>query len=83
MVQSVLLRATGWTAGVRFPTGARDFSLVHSVKTVSRPTQPPLQGVPGAKWPVREADHSPQCNADGKNGGAIPPLPVTSSWPGA
>jgi hypothetical protein len=22
--------ATGWTAGVRFPKGARDFSLFHS-----------------------------------------------------
>jgi hypothetical protein len=23
----------GWTAGVRFPVGARDFSLLHSVQT--------------------------------------------------
>jgi hypothetical protein len=34
MVQSVLLRAKGWTARVRFPVGARDFSLFHSVKTI-------------------------------------------------
>jgi hypothetical protein len=25
----------GWTAGVRFPTGARDFSLLHSLQTGS------------------------------------------------
>jgi hypothetical protein len=28
-------RATGWTAGVRFSVGARDFSLLHSVETAS------------------------------------------------
>jgi hypothetical protein len=27
--------ATGWTAGVRFPSEARDFSLLHSVQTGS------------------------------------------------
>jgi hypothetical protein len=27
--------ATGWTARVRFLTGARDFYLLHSVQTVS------------------------------------------------
>jgi hypothetical protein len=27
--------ATGWTAGVRFRAGARDFSLLHSVQTCS------------------------------------------------
>jgi hypothetical protein len=26
-------RATGWTAGFRFPAGARDLSLLHSVNT--------------------------------------------------
>jgi hypothetical protein len=36
------------------------------------PTQPPIQWVPGAlslgiKWPGREADHSPQSNAEVKN----------------
>jgi hypothetical protein len=24
----------GWTAGVRFPTGTRDFSLLHSIHIV-------------------------------------------------
>jgi hypothetical protein len=27
---------TGWTAGVQFPAGTRDFSLLHSVQTDSR-----------------------------------------------
>jgi hypothetical protein len=29
--------ATGWTARVRSPTGTREFSLLHSVKTGSGP----------------------------------------------
>jgi hypothetical protein len=27
--------ATGWTAGIRFPAGARNFSFLHSVHTGS------------------------------------------------
>jgi hypothetical protein len=30
---------------------------------------------PGAKWPGREADHSPEASAPFKNGGAVPLLP--------
>jgi hypothetical protein len=42
-------------------------------------TQPPIQLVPesislGVKWLGQEADHSPLSSAEGKNGGAIPPL---------
>jgi hypothetical protein len=33
--QSVQLWATAWTAGVRFPAGTRDFSVLHSVQTGS------------------------------------------------
>jgi hypothetical protein len=33
----------------------------------------------GAQWPRHEADHSPASRAEGKNGGAIPPLPNMSS----
>jgi hypothetical protein len=48
------------------------------------PTQPPIQWVPGAassgvKRQGREADHSPPCSAEVKNGGAIHPLPHMSS----
>jgi hypothetical protein len=35
IAQSVWRRATGWTAGVRFPVGERDFSLLRSVQTGS------------------------------------------------
>jgi hypothetical protein len=44
------------------------------------PTQPPIQRVPEVKRPGREADHSPPSNAEVENGGAIRPLPYTSSW---
>jgi hypothetical protein len=52
------------------------------------PTQSLMQCVPGAFSPGlkrqgREADHSPPSSAEVKNGGAIPPLPHTSSWHGA
>jgi hypothetical protein len=49
------------------------------------PTQTPVQWVPGALSPGlkrqgSKADHSPQYNAELKNGGAIPALHNTSSW---
>jgi hypothetical protein len=48
-------------------------------------TQPPMQWVPGAvslglKRPGLEADHSPPCNAEDENGGAIPSLSHTFSF---
>jgi hypothetical protein len=38
---------------------------------------------PEVKLPGREADHSPPASDEVKNGGAILPLPNTSSWHGA
>jgi len=43
---------------IKFPAGARDFALLHSVGT----THPPVQWIPGVlnlelKWPVKEDDH--------------------------
>jgi hypothetical protein len=35
IAQSIQWRATGWTAWVRFPTGSKDFSLLHRVQTGS------------------------------------------------
>jgi hypothetical protein len=35
---------------------------------------------PGVKRPGCEADYSPSSSAEVKNGGAISPLPHTSSW---
>jgi hypothetical protein len=60
--------------------------------TQSRPalglTQPSMKWVTGAlsqcvKWLGCEADHSLTSRAKVKNGGAVPPLPDTSSWHGA
>jgi hypothetical protein len=73
---------TGYTAGVRFPTGARDFSLVHSVQTGSAtPSALYIMGTGGSlsvsvKRPGREADQSLPSSTEIKNGRAIPPLPI-------
>jgi hypothetical protein len=53
---------------VRFLAGAGNFSL----RPALRPTQTPIQWVPGAlslgvKRPGREADHSPLSSAEVKN----------------
>jgi hypothetical protein len=71
----------GWAAGVRFPAEARDFSLFHSFQTDSGAHQAfyPIGTALfswGIKRPGREADHSAPNNAEDKNGGAIPPLPM-------
>jgi hypothetical protein len=52
------------------------------------PTQPLIQRIPralspGVKQLGRDSDHSPPSSAEVKKGGAIPPLPRTSSWGGA
>jgi hypothetical protein len=57
-------------------------------RPVLRPTQPLIQWVrgdlsPEVKLPGREAEHLPAYSAEVKNGGVIPPLRRTSSWPGA
>jgi hypothetical protein len=43
-------------------------------------TRGPFSGI---KRLARDADHSPPSSAEVENGGAIPPLPHTSSWHGA
>jgi hypothetical protein len=78
----------GWTAGVQFPVGARDFSLLHSVQTNAgaHPASYPMRiGTvsPGIKWPLCEADHSPPSSSKVKNGGAATLPCHTSSWLGA
>jgi hypothetical protein len=80
--------AVGCTTGVRFPAGATDFSVLHSVQTGSgaNPASD-LMGT-GGLFPLglkrsgRAADHSPQSSAEVKNGGPVPPLTHTSSWHG-
>jgi hypothetical protein len=44
----------------------QEFSLLHVVQTGSG-AKPPIQLVPGALSPRREADHSPPTSADVKN----------------
>jgi hypothetical protein len=70
--------AKGWTAGFRFPVGARFFSSL-LFSTASTPglksNQPPIQWVlvaisPGVKRPEREADHLLPSTAEVKNSGA-------------
>jgi predicted membrane protein len=56
-------RATGYTAGVRLPVGARYLLYSTSFTPALGHTQPPIQWVTGAlspevKRPRREADHS-------------------------
>jgi hypothetical protein len=65
----------GWTIGVQgFDSqwGLGIFVFTTVSRTVLKPTQPPIQWVPGAlslgvKLPGREADHSPPSSAEVKN----------------
>jgi hypothetical protein len=67
-------RATGWTAGVRFPAGASGYSLLHIVQTALGPTDPPIKWATGGLFARGSvADHSPLPSTEVKNDGAIPP----------
>jgi hypothetical protein len=75
--------ATGWTAGVRFSTEERNFSLPHSIKVGSGANGYWWALSPGIKWLECEADYSRLSSDQVKNCGAIPPLPYTPPWAGA
>jgi hypothetical protein len=77
-----------WTAGVRFPAGARGYCLLHSVQTGFwvHPTSytKVTEGggglfSPGIKRSESEAGNSPPSSAEVKNGGAIPATPSQNS----
>jgi hypothetical protein len=69
-----------WTAGVRFPAEAKKVFFSTEFTPTLGFSQPPIHWILGPlSWPGREADHSPPSSAEVKNGGAIPPLPHTSS----
>jgi hypothetical protein len=74
--------ATGYRLDGRgsIPDRGKIFLFSTAFRPPLRPTQPPIQWVPGAnftwiKRPRREADHSPPSSKEVKNGGAMPPLP--------
>jgi hypothetical protein len=77
IAQSVWRQAMSWTAQIRFLV-LQDFSL-HRAQTKSwnHSTSYPM-GI-GIKRPGLETDHSPPSSAEGKETGAIPPLPHMSS----
>jgi hypothetical protein len=69
----------GFTAGVQFPAGTRDISLLQKVQTGSGTHRASYtMGIGGSftgdKAVVREAGHLFSSNAQVKNGGAIPPF---------
>jgi hypothetical protein len=73
----------GWTAGVRFPAGTKDFLFSTASRPALERTKPSIQRVLGVKRPGRDDNQSLPSSAQVKNGGAMPPLPHTSSWRGA
>jgi hypothetical protein len=78
----VSVHRASWTAAVRFPAEARDFSLPHCVQTgPGTHTASYTMGLwvlsPEVKRPGREADYTLPSSAEVKNGGAIPALPIS------
>jgi hypothetical protein len=70
--------ATGCTAGVCFPLGAINYSLLHSVHAEygAHPASYPMDtrgSFSVVNWTGHEANHSPPSTAEVKNDGAIPP----------
>jgi hypothetical protein len=73
VAQSVSCLTTGWTTGVRSPTGAEDFSSIPCVQIGSGAhpascTMGTVGPFPGGKArPERDADHSPPSIAEVKS----------------
>jgi hypothetical protein len=72
-------------AGVRFPAGTGNFSLLHGVRTDrgANPASDPhfySYLFSRVKQTEDEANHSPLSSAEVKNSGAKPPLSRTSPW---
>jgi hypothetical protein len=70
--------AMGWTAGVRFPAGARDFSLHHNIQTPCL-TQPPSQFVQRnlIQRPQRKSGHLFQSRMYVNNAGTFTQLQLS------
>jgi hypothetical protein len=78
--------AMGWKARVRFSVGVRDFLCPTATRATLQFTQPPIQwahwSIPrGIKRPGREADYSPPCSAEMKNGVSVSPFSHLSVSP--
>jgi hypothetical protein len=81
---------TGWTIGVLGFDSRRElgiFIFTTASRTALGPTQPPIQGVPGAlslgvKRPGREADNSPPSSAEVKNAWSCTSTPpnIFKAW---
>jgi hypothetical protein len=56
------------------PGGGKIFLFSTAYRLAVAPTPHPIQWIPVAKQPGREADHSPLFSAEVRDGGAIPPL---------
>jgi hypothetical protein len=69
-------KATGWTAGVRFPLRVRDVLFSKGSRSALWSTQPPILWLGVVKRNRHEANHSPPFNAEVKNGGVMSPLPI-------
>jgi hypothetical protein len=75
-------------AGVRFRTDATVFLYSTASRSALRPSQPPIQWVPGTlslgiERLGREGDHSPSFSVEVNNGGAISSITHMSSRCGA
>jgi hypothetical protein len=72
VAQSVQCLTTDWTAEVRFPTEAEDFSSNLCVQTGSQGHPPSYTMATGGSFPggkarpVRDADHSPPSSTEVK-----------------
>jgi hypothetical protein len=72
VAQSVEYQTIDWTIGVQTPAEQRVFLLVFVLTPAVRPTQPPVQWVPGSFYgdkarPGRDTDHSPASSTEVKN----------------
>jgi hypothetical protein len=79
-LSEVELWATGWTAGVRFPTEASFLCCLQRPGRLGDPPSVIAGGRRELKRPGREVDHSSPFSTGVKNDWTIIPLPRMSSW---
>jgi hypothetical protein len=72
--------ATGYGLDGRGSIPDRGKEFFSAAQRPDRLWCPPSLLSNGVEWPDREADHLHPSSAEAKNGGAVCPLPHTSSW---